>query len=81
LEIKTGTITIPLIEEKIGFGFALVYPDKHSDRCVNIATVARKVSRHGHNESATLATPLHNRAGPGIENNMVPLQFSRDQES
>jgi hypothetical protein len=23
-------------------------------------------------------TPLYNGAGPGIENNMVPLQFSKD---
>ena len=57
-----------------------VYPDKRCARCVNVAPVARTVSRHGRNETATLATLLHNRAGPGIENNRVPLQFSRDQE-
>jgi hypothetical protein len=63
----------------------LVYPDKRCARCVNVAPVARTVSRHGRNETATLAMLLHNRAGPiiesSIENNMVPLQFSRDQES
>jgi hypothetical protein len=58
--------------------FLFVYPE-------DVAPVARTVSRHGCNETATLAMLLHNRAGPiiesGIENNMVPLQFSRDQES
>ena len=38
LEIKTGTITMPLIEQKIGFGFAQVYPDKLCDRCENCFT-------------------------------------------
>jgi hypothetical protein len=49
LEIKTGTIALPLIEEKTGFGsFRL--------------------------SGQTLRTLLfHKRAGPGIENNMVPL--------
>jgi hypothetical protein len=65
--------------------FLFVYPDKRCARCVNVAPVARNVSRHGRNETATLATLLHNRAGPiiesSIENNMVPLKFSRDQES
>jgi hypothetical protein len=45
-----------------------------------VAPVARNVSRHGRNETATLATALYIRPGPGIENNKVPLQFSRDQE-
>ncbi len=54
-----------LIEEKIGFGFALVYPDNRCERCLKVATVARTVSRYGRKETATLATPLHNRAGPG----------------
>jgi hypothetical protein len=36
-----------LIEEKIGIGFAGVYPDKRCARCVNVAPVARNVSRHG----------------------------------
>jgi hypothetical protein len=58
-----------------------VYPDKRCARCVNVAPVARTVSLHGRNETATLATLLQNRAGPGIENNMVLLQFTRDQES
>jgi hypothetical protein len=48
----------PLIEEKRGFGFAGVYPDKRCARCVNFAPFARNVSRHGRNETATLATPL-----------------------
>jgi hypothetical protein len=69
-----------LIEEKKGFGFAGVYPDKRCARCVNVATVARNVSRHGRNETATIAAPLNNRSGPDIQNNKVRLQFSRDQE-
>jgi hypothetical protein len=36
-----------LIEEKIGIGFAGgIYPDKRCARCVNVAPVARNVSRH-----------------------------------
>jgi hypothetical protein len=35
-----------LIEEKIGIVFAGVYPDKRCARCVNVAPVARNVSRH-----------------------------------
>ena len=73
---------MPLIEEKIGFGFAGVYPDQRCVRCVNVALVARNVSRYGRKKIATLATPFYNRAGSGLENNnMVPLQFSRGQES
>jgi hypothetical protein len=60
LEFKTGTIIMPLIEEKKGVS----YPNKRCVRCVNVAP----------------ATPLYIRPGPGIENNKVPLQFSRDQE-
>jgi hypothetical protein len=47
LEFKTGTFVKPLIEEKIGVGFARVYPDKRCARCANVALVARNVSRHG----------------------------------
>jgi hypothetical protein len=36
-EIKIGTFVILLIEEKIGVGFAGVYPDKRGARCVNVA--------------------------------------------
>jgi hypothetical protein len=36
-----------LIEEKIGIGFAGICQDKRSARCVNVAPVARNVSRHG----------------------------------
>jgi hypothetical protein len=79
-EFKIGTIVMPLIEEKTGFGFAKVYPDQRCALCVNVATVARNVSRHSRNETAKLATPLFYHAGPGFENNMVPLQFSGDQE-
>jgi hypothetical protein len=46
LEFKTGTFVMPLIEEKIGIGSAGVYPDKRCARCVNVAPVARNVSRH-----------------------------------
>jgi hypothetical protein len=38
---------MPLIEEKIGIGFAGVYPDKCCARCVNVAPIARNVSRNG----------------------------------
>jgi hypothetical protein len=81
LEIKTGTIAMPLIEEKKPAPVLFVYPDKRCVRCANVAPVARTVSRHGCNETATVARLLHNRAGPGIKNNMVPLQFSGYQES
>jgi hypothetical protein len=56
------------------------YPTKRCVRCVNVAPVARNVSRHGRNETATLATLLYIHPGSGIENNKVPLQFSGDQE-
>jgi hypothetical protein len=75
VEIKTDIVAMPLIEETTGFGFALVCPAKRCDHCVNVAPVARNVSRHGRNETATLATPLHYRLGFGIDNNIVPLQF------
>jgi hypothetical protein len=47
---------------------------------LGIKNVARNVSRHGRNENAKLATPPHNFPGSVIENNMVSLQFSTDQE-
>jgi hypothetical protein len=59
LENKTDAIAMPLIEEKTGFGFALVR--------TNVAPVARNVSRYGRNETATLATPLHKRPGYGVD--------------
>jgi hypothetical protein len=34
----------------------------------------------GRNETAMFATLLYNRTRPGVENNMVPLTFSRYQE-
>jgi hypothetical protein len=37
---------MPSIEEKIGIGFFGVFPDKRGARCVNVAPVARNVSRH-----------------------------------
>jgi hypothetical protein len=46
LEFKTGTFVMPLIKENIGIGFAGAYPDKRGARCVNVAPVARNVSRH-----------------------------------
>jgi hypothetical protein len=70
---------MPLIEKK-DFGFAGVYPDKRCACGVNIGPVARNVSRHSRNETATLATSLYNRTDPGIENNKVPLHFCRDQK-
>jgi hypothetical protein len=36
-----------LIEEKIGIGFAGGYPDKRCARFVNVAPVAKTVSRQG----------------------------------
>jgi hypothetical protein len=59
LKFHTGTILVPLIEEKKGFGFAGVYPDKRCARCVNVASFARNVSRYGRNETAMLATPTY----------------------
>jgi hypothetical protein len=49
LEFESGTIEIRLIEEKIDFGFAGVYPNKRCARCVNVAIVARNVSRQERN--------------------------------
>jgi hypothetical protein len=46
---------------------------KRCARCVNVAPVARTVSRHGRNETATLATIPHNHKVPGIKNNLVPI--------
>jgi hypothetical protein len=45
---------------------------KRCARCVNVAPVARTVSRQGRNENATLATIPHNHKDPGIKNNLVP---------
>jgi hypothetical protein len=78
LEFKTGTVVMHLIEEKIGF--AGVYADKRGARCVNVAPVARNVSRHGATKPLR-SQRLFITAPAGIENNMVPLPFSRDQES
>jgi hypothetical protein len=49
-------------------------------RCVNVALFARNVPRHGRKETATLAMSLYVHINPCIENNMVPLPFSKDQE-
>jgi hypothetical protein len=38
---------MPLIEEKIGVVFAVVYPNKCVARCVNVAPVAKNISRGG----------------------------------
>jgi hypothetical protein len=71
LEIKTGAIAMPLIEEKTGFGSfrlsgqTLRTPRNRCARCENCFTPR--------SQPATIAMLLHNRAGPGIENNMVPL--------
>jgi hypothetical protein len=73
LEFKTGTIMMTLIEEKKGFGFVGIYQNKPCARCVNVAPVARNVSRHGRNETATFATIIYNRPGPCIGNNKVTL--------
>jgi hypothetical protein len=56
---------MPLIEEKIGIGFAGIYPDK---RCA----LARNVSRHDATKTQGLQR-LFITAPVGIENNMVPL--------
>jgi hypothetical protein len=68
LEFKTGTFVMPLIEEKIGNGFAGVfYPNQRCARCANVAPVAKnsceKCFTPRRNESATFPTPLYNRAG------------------
>jgi hypothetical protein len=51
LEFKTGTIYNAIDEEKKGFGFAGTYSDKRYARFINVAPVARNVSRHGRNAS------------------------------
>jgi hypothetical protein len=47
---------MPLIEEKIGIGFAGVYPDNRCARSEKCFTLRR-------NETATFARLLYNRAG------------------
>jgi hypothetical protein len=80
--LKLNSLTLPFlneIEENIGFGFARVYPDQRCARCVTVASDAKNASRHGHNRTATLATPLI--IVPALyQNNMVSLHFPKDQE-
>jgi hypothetical protein len=47
LEFKTGTFVMPVIEEQLGAGFAGICPDKSGAHWVNVAPVAKNVSRHG----------------------------------
>jgi hypothetical protein len=76
---KSDLFKMPLIEEKIGIGSAGVYPDIRCARCVNVAPVARNVSRHDATKPQR-SQRLFIIARPYIENNMLPLPFSRDQE-
>jgi hypothetical protein len=76
--IKTGTIIMPLTEEKIGFGFAGVYPDLSWALCMNIAILARNISRRGRNKTATLFIPsiIWCRYNfPEIKNSRVRLSY------
>jgi hypothetical protein len=57
LDFKTGTFLMPLIEEKIGIDFAGIYSDKRCARCVNIAPVARNVSRHDATQRLFIIAP------------------------
>jgi hypothetical protein len=79
-ENKTGTMIMPLIEEKIGFGFAGVYPDKFCARCINVAPVARNVSRQGRNEPQR--SQLLFVTAPALVSRIIRghYNFSRDQE-
>jgi hypothetical protein len=61
-----------LIEEKNRLWFFSFYMKKRCACCLKVAPVARTVSRHGRNETATLATIPHNHKVPGIKNNLVP---------
>jgi hypothetical protein len=70
---------MPLIEEKLGIGLPGVYPDKRCARSVNVASVTRNVSRHDATKPKR-SQRLLGTSPAGIENNMVPLPFSRDQE-
>jgi hypothetical protein len=38
---------MPVIEEKLGAGFAGVCPDKSGAGCINVVPVAKNISRHG----------------------------------
>jgi hypothetical protein len=57
---------------------------KRCARCLNVALVARNVSGHGRNETATLALYLYDHAAPHgtnyIREIMVQLQFSGNKE-
>jgi hypothetical protein len=55
------------------FGFAIAYPNKRCARCVNVATVARNVSRP---RPQRPATPLYNRPGRGIENKTIRCRYN-----
>jgi hypothetical protein len=71
---------MPLIEEKIGIGFAGRYPDKHCARCVNVAPVARNVSHHDATKPPRSQRLFLTAGRPGIKNYIVPLPFFRDQK-
>jgi hypothetical protein len=58
------------LKKKTGFGFALVCPEKRFDRGVKHFS-----QRSQRNRNASSQPP-----GPGIDNIMVSLHFSRDQE-
>jgi hypothetical protein len=67
-----------LIEEKIGSGFSSLYSDKRCARCVMLRPLREMFHatalRNRNVRNASLKSHL-----PCIENNMVPLPFSRDQ--
>jgi hypothetical protein len=71
--LPQNDIAFPLIEEKKPAFVYFVSMKKRCARCINVATVARTVSRHGRNENATLATIPHNHKVPGIINNLVQI--------
>jgi hypothetical protein len=47
--------------------------------CVNVAPVARTVSRCGRNENTALATIPHTHKVPGIKNNLCRNNFQRSR--
>ena len=54
------------------FDSGFVYLYKRCARCVNVAPVARNVSRHGRNEPAALAMPFRTFMHMGQSTNRSP---------
>jgi hypothetical protein len=66
---------------KIDAVFAGVYPDKCVARCVNVAPVARNISRHDATKPQRSQRLFITGSAPGIENNVVPYHLPEIKSS